>query len=306
MEHMKSYNLTVFPSPSDPEHGGNPTAIFLAADDTLTRSEMQSLAQEYRHECGFVLLAPENDASCHYTMRYWVPNHEMEMCGHATVGAVWLLQSLHLLPDAPSIRISTLSGVVEARVVPSPSDSTSDTAPSEHSILVSQPTSIVEVINADHIHEILSSLNLKETDLITGLKIQNARTSRTKTLIPVKDRATLGSLSPNPKLIQSVCEKIESTGLYPYVTLDPETQLFEARQFPRSSGYLEDPATGIAAAALVFGLVQSGVIDARTESPIVVRQGWLMGKPSEIRVLFRRECGVLVGCWISGEVRWKH
>ncbi|KAJ5634591.1 hypothetical protein N7528_002433 [Penicillium herquei] len=262
---------------------------------------MQSLAQAYQHECGFVLPAPENDASCHYTMRYWVPNHEMEMCGHATVGAVWLLQNLHLLPDVPSIRISTLSGVVEARVVPRSPDSTSDTA---QSILVSQPMGIVEDINPDHILDILNSLNLKETDLIPGLKIQNARTSRTKTLIPVKDWATLGSVSPNPKLIQSVCEKIESTGLYPYVILDPATQLFEARQFPRSSGYLEDPATGIAAAALVFGLVQSGVVDARTESPIVVRQGWLMGKPSEIRVLFRRECGVLVGCWISGEVRW--
>ncbi|KAJ6028659.1 hypothetical protein N7540_004235 [Penicillium herquei] len=305
MEHIKTYNLTVFPSPSEPENGGNPTTIFLV--DTLTPSEMQSLAQKHQHECGFILPAPENDASCQYTMRYWVPNHEMEMCGHATVGAVWLLQNLHLLPDAPSIWISTLSGVVEARIVPSPdssSDSESDTASSSHSILVSQPTGIVKDIDPDHILEILSCLNLKETDLIPGMKVQNARTSRTKTLIPVKDRATLGSLSPNPKSIQEVCEKIKSTGLYPYVILDSETQLFEARQFPRSSGYFEDPATGIAAAALVFGLSQSGVLDARTESPVVVRQGWLMGKPSEIRVWFRWECGVLVGCWISGEVRW--
>ncbi|KAJ5721525.1 uncharacterized protein N7483_009459 [Penicillium malachiteum] len=215
MEHIKTYNLTVFPSPSDPENGGNPTTIFLA--DTLTASEMQSLAPKHKHECGFILPAPENDASCHYTMRYWVPNHEMKMCGHAIVGAVWVLRNLQLLPDAPSIRISTLSGVVEVRVVPTGNpDSTSETAPSSHSILVSQPTGIVEDIDPEHILEILNSLDLKETDLVPGLKVQNAR----------------------------------------------------------------------------------------TESPIVVRQGWLMGKPSEIRVWFRRECGVLVGCWISGEVRW--
>ncbi|KAJ5724464.1 hypothetical protein N7493_006192 [Penicillium malachiteum] len=203
-------------------------------------------------------------------MRYWVPNHEMEMCGHAAVGAVWALQSLHLLPDAPSIRISTLSGVVEARIVPSPPDSTSDTVSSKQSILVSQPTGIVGDIDPDHILEILSSLNLKETDLIPGLKIQNARTSRTKTLIPVKDRATLGSLL----------------------------------RIQNRYTFRGKAVSAIAGSALVFGLVQSGVVDARTESPIVVRQGWLMGKPSEIRVLLRRECGVLVGCWISGDVRW--
>lgn len=50
-----------------------------------------------------------------------------------------------------------------------------------------------------------------------------------------------------------------------------------ARQFPRNSGYPEDAATGIAAAALFYGL-------GAPKAGLLVRQGEAMGRPSEIRV----------------------
>src|SRR6185437_12242637 len=96
---------------------------------------------------------------------------------------------------------------------------------------------------------ILDVLGIRRDDL-GPLPIQNARTSRVKTLIPLRSVAVLDGLSPDFARIEPVCAAIESTGLYPYAISDRVGQVVDARQFPRSSGYPEDAATGIAASAL--------------------------------------------------------
>lgn len=295
MDKAQPQYISVFPySLSKDGKGGNPATIFLNADD-LSPSEMQQLATKAGHECGFVLSnAKAEHPDCHLVMKYWVPNHEMEMCGHATVGAVWVMDQLGLLPAVDRLRISTLSGIVDAQIVKNGTDT---------SVLVSQPAGTVEDIPDDLTAQVLSCLGISVSELAPTRKVQNAKTSRTKTLVPIKDHSVLDRLSPDPAAVQSICEKIDSTGLYPYVVLDQDTQLVEARQFPRSSGYNEDPATGIAAAALTYGLLYSDVVLADTLQPIVVRQGWSMGQPSEIFVTLRHGEGV-EGCWISGKVVW--
>ena len=81
---------------------------------------------------------------------------------------------------------------------------------------------------------------------------------------------------------------------------DGAEQVFDARQFPKSSGYPEDAATGIAASALAFGLLCNGLVEA-SGRPIRVRQGRAMGRPSEIVVRLRRDGGGAVqGCWLGG------
>ena len=80
----------------------------------------------------------------------------------------------------------------------------------------------------------------------------------------------------------SSARRIGSTGLYPYAIFDRDAQIFDARQFPRSSGYPEDAATGIAAAALSFGLLANGIVEASARR-ITIRQGRAMQRPSEIR-----------------------
>ena len=60
-----------------------------------------------------------------------------------------------------------------------------------------------------------------------------------------------------------------------------EDGAWECRQFPRASGYPEDPATGIAAAALACHLRQELRIDLPAYK---LYQGTAMGKPSLIVV----------------------
>lgn len=273
--------------------GGNPAPVVADASG-MSDADMRAVAASYGHESAFVLPAPAG-SSCDFALRFWVPNHEMEMCGHATVGAVWLLDRLGRLPRS-AVTIATLSGVVEARV--------EEGGTGQAMVEISQPRGEAAAIAEIFTDEILSVLGITASEL-APLPIRNARTSRVKTLIPLKSVAILDALRPDFARIETCCERIGSTGLYPFAGSDAEDRIFDARQFPKSSGYPEDAATGIAAAALAFGLLEDGLV-AADNRPILVRQGRAMGRPSEIRVRFRTsEDGAVSGCWLGGAVRFE-
>jgi PhzF family phenazine biosynthesis protein len=204
------------------------------------------------------------------------------------------MDKLGLLPLTERISISTKSGIVEARV---------DREGLEPRIFVSQPAGPVEDIADAQVLEIMFCLGITLDDLAPGFKVQNASTSRTKTLLPLRSRDVLNNLRLDSQLVGAICEKINSTGLYPYAVINADDQIVEARQFPKSAGYAEDPATGVAAAALSFSLLDHGILSVETCKSLFVRQGWSMGKPSEIQVQFRLREGNVEGCWISGQVR---
>jgi PhzF family phenazine biosynthesis protein len=269
--------------------GGNPAPVILDAAG-FADADMRAVAAAYGHESVFVFPPPDH-SDCHFTFRFFVPNHEMEMCGHATLGAVWLLKQLDKLPGE-QIRIATLSGTVEAQVGPD-------------GIEISQPKGKLEPLKTGgHAREILAVLGVDEAGLAPQ-PIWNASTSRTKTLIPLKNPAILDGLRPDFDRIERICEAIGSTGLYPFAVSDAQNRIFEARQFPKSSGYPEDAATGIAAAALAFGLLENGQVSAEG-APVRVRQGRAMGRPSEIRVRFQTDsAGAVRGCWLGGDVRFE-
>lgn len=266
--------------------GGNPAPVMVDAAG-LSDADMRAIAARYGHESVFVTPAP-NQSGCHFTFRFFVPNHEMEMCGHATVGAVWLLQRLGRLPGG-TIRIATLSGVVEAHAAPA-------------GIEISQPKARLDPLQEAAIEEALAVLGIDKTALAPQ-PLWNACTSRVKTLIPIKSVAILDGLEPDFGRIEGLCEKIGSTGLYPFAVSDARNGTFDARQFPKSSGYPEDAATGIAAAALAFGVLENGQVTT-AGPPVTVRQGRAMGRPSEIRVRFQTDStGAVQGCWLGGDVR---
>lgn len=271
--------------------GGNPAPIVVDAAG-MSDAEMQDVARSYGHESGFVFPSPPG-SGCDFEFRFWVPNHEMSMCGHATVGAVWLLERLGRLRD-DRLAIWTKSGRVEARIVRSASQ--------DIVVEISQPAGVVEPLpDANAAADILEVLGIRRDDL-GPLPIQNAHTSRVKTLVPLRSVAILDGLSPDFGRIEPLCTAIGSTGLYPYAVADRAGQVVDARQFPRASGYPEDAATGIAASALSFGLLSNRIVEA-SERQITVRQGRAMKRPSEILVRFNLDGGRVTGCWLGGVVQ---
>lgn len=281
------YHLRIF---ADGPNGGNPLPLVVDAAGMID-ADMRRVAASAGHESGFVFPAPDN-SNCDYEFRFWVPEHEMEMCGHATVGAVWMLEKLGRLPKS-HVRIWTKSGIVEANV----------TKRGEGTwVEISQGKGVIEAISNDNgIHQdFLSILGVEASCLSQKYPIQNSKTSRVKTAIPMESVDILNGLHPESHSVRTLCERIGSTGLYPYaVVIGEGKQVFSARQFPKNSGYVEDAATGIAASALAFALLENGVVDK--EGEITVRQGRAMGAPSSIAVRFRKgAAGEIGGCWIGG------
>ncbi len=132
-------------------------------------------------------------------------------------------------------------------------------------------------------------LNVDDIDHDAKTTFLNSSVARSKTLIPVKsaDRLHAATAPTNATKFQKMCESIDSTGLYLYDS--SSTMNIECRQFPKSSGYAEDPATGIAAGALVASLHRRRMNcdnggDGIRGSSATVLQGTAMKRPSQIKV----------------------
>lgn len=269
--------------------GGNPVPLVADARG-MDAVQMQEVARTHGHESAFVL--PAEVPGADWRLRFFVPHHEMEMCGHATVGTLWALRRWGVW-TTPTACVQTLSGLVDVEW---------DAA--RQRVWISQPAVREEALSPADASLVARTLGLADSPLVT-----NAATSRVKTLVPLPDAAALHTLAPDFAAMESTCEAIGSTGLYPYALQrgapGAEPTVF-ARQFPRKSGYPEDAATGIAAAALWGHLAAAGTIaTGSAAAPMVctVRQGDAMGSPSAIAVRPRFDSGgAMAGCWLSGEV----
>jgi PhzF family phenazine biosynthesis protein len=267
--------VTVF---ADGPGGGNPAPVILDAAG-WSDEQMQDVARRSGRESAFVLPAADG---CDFALRFWVPRHEMTMCGHATVGTTWLLAELGRLPGGRAT-VNTRSGIVRSRVVPGGAE-------------VSQPAGHVTRLAEPEARAVTDALGLPPAAL-AGRPV-NAATSRVKTLVPLADAAVLDAIEPRAEAIEAVCRRINSTGLYPYVVVGTDPVTVDARQFPSGAGYPEDPATGVAAAALAYGLLADGTLRA-DGPPLVVRQGRAMGRPSRLTVRLEDDGS---GCWVGGPV----
>ncbi|WP_221621881.1 PhzF family phenazine biosynthesis isomerase [Variovorax sp. KBW07] len=279
-----SRDIRVFVGP-DKAIGGNPAPVWLDAD-ALSTEQMQEHTRLSGHESVFVL-KPSTPAH-RLRMRYFVPKHEMEMCGHATVGALWLLHRRGEWDGTP-IAIETLSGTVTGRRV-------------DGTVQISQPRATVQAVTQQPLVEEIAQCLGINVGQIAG-PVLNAATSRVKTLVRLADTAQLHALRVDFARVESLCERLGSTGLYPYALSRDEADkpgTVSARQFPKSSGYPEDAATGIAAAALAWGLRHLGLVGDGALS-VTVRQGEAMGSPSAIHVGLPSEAMAQEGCWVGGK-----
>lgn len=292
---MKIIHTTVF---SDGPGGGNPAPVFLDAD-SMTDQEMQKAAADLGQEAVFVL--KPSRADCDLRLRYFVPDHELSICAHDSIGALTVLEKEGLL-EGPVVRIETGAGPVKAEL-----------EETEKGILVMleqfPPEFRAEIPAAA---DIARALRIPEADLAVTpeMPAECASTSRFKLMVPVKSREILDSLKPDFELLWSLCDACGTSGFYVFAR-DPETpDTCYARQFPCRSGYDEDPATGIAAAALGAYWVKHSLAPVKEGfNRLHVYQGHAMGRPSflaadvlvkEGKICGTRVCGYAEIIEISG------
>ena len=158
-----------------------------------------------------------------------------------TLGTIWLLDQLGLLPRS-TVSIATLSGPVQARV-------------SGGQASVSQPRVGARKLRTPAPCSTCSACTFRPPTFAGAERGYQPR----QDTIPLRSMEILNSLRPDFARFANVCDAIGSTGLYPFAVVDRKEAIFSARQFPRSSGYSEDAATGIAATALAWSAWELGL-----------------------------------------------
>lgn len=270
--------------------GGNPCPIVFEADQ-LSSAQMQGLAARFGVETAFVLAANEPD--CPVRLRYFVPQHEMEMCGHATVGVVSVLVKQNRL-TVPPVRVETALGPISV-----------DWRHDEKGVFVTVEQFAPTFSDATPTcAEVASALQIPETAIDFDVApIQTVSVSRSKTIVPIQGRDVLDRLNPDFERLWSLCDQYKSTGFYLF-TLDTESgdADAEARQFPRRAGYNEDPATGVAACALAVYFTEHAVLGARHEGwhEFTIEQGHSMGRPSVLQAAAKVKDGRIVRTRLGG------
>ena len=271
--------------------GGNPVTVFSSAVP-LPSNLQGTLAKSCEWESVMVSASSSsNEEENVAEMAFYMPSGEqVSFCAHAALGGAlavakpnddFRFQSPLLSESTQTVRISSSDSEQENTGVARLSMSAKyDQSP------VSHPPTLMRLLR--------SHCGLGSEQLIArGKKFPsfiNASVARPKTLVYV-DSTNVLHQAKQPKVsddphqrnsFATACTAVDdSTGIYLYTTKPNETGAWECRQFPRASGYPEDPATGIAAAALAVSLCRDGIF-----LPVYkFYQGTAMQRPSLIEVL---------------------
>jgi PhzF family phenazine biosynthesis protein len=192
---------------------GNAAAVCLM-DGFPDAEVMQTIAlQMYLSETAFVV----KTAPLAYNLRWFTPEAEVNLCGHATLAATHVLHQSGQIKAGDTVRYNTLSGELKARVL-------------DRGIELDFPTLPGKPIK--------TPASLKAL----GVDVVNCEINRDNYLVEVKDMDTLLSCAPNFKRLA----RMEQQGVIVTTATGVEGFDFASRYFCPGLGIDEDPVTGSA------------------------------------------------------------
>jgi PhzF family phenazine biosynthesis protein len=262
---------------------GNPLSLVPDTDD-LTEPQMQAIAREFNQsETTFVLRPTRSGAT--WRLRSFTPiGAEVFGAGHNALGAwLWLAAAGRVAVGAGQ----RLTQEIGDEVLPV-EVSRDGGGPVTVTMDQSAPA-FGEMV--DDRAELAASLGLSQADLVRGESAQVVDTGAGHLLVPVRDRAAVDRAVPVTDRLAAVLRQSGGEGCYLY-SRDPAGEPSEAdeagavaytRFFNPTMGIAEDPATGTAAGPLVARLVAEGKV-AGDGRPVIVEQGYAVGRPSRIQV----------------------
>ncbi len=257
---IEVYTLNAF---SYQEQGGNPAGVVLDASH-LSTAQMQHIA----HQLGFsetAFILPSTVADYH--IRYFTPNHEVDLCGHATIASFYLMvNQQHIRPG--KYQIETLAGQLDVHIQ------------DDHYVFLTQtlPQFDIEIDP----HEIADSLGISVSELSVDLPVQIVSTGLRDLMIPIRSLATLQRIEPNLEQIKNISQKYDVVG-YHLFTLDTTGDaIAQCRNFAPLYDIPEESATGTSTGALICYLYQHNSIPVTATAPFIFEQGYTMNLPSRL------------------------
>jgi len=258
--------------------GGNPAGVVIDAD-TLSGSQMQEIAAEVGYsETAFV----QSSDIANYKVRFFTPNAEVDLCGHATI-ATFSSMALKGLLKPGHITQETKAGVLKL-----------DIKEDQTVIMEQAKPAFYEMPNEE---EVLRSLGLSLGARHETLHLQIVSTGLKDLFIPLKSKAYLSGIKPDFARIREISRKLDVTGYHVFVLDAPDGYTASCRNFAPLYDIPEESATGTSSGALASYLWKHKIV----ESPdMTFIQGVDMGSPSEIRAQLVITDGEIQEVWVGG------
>lgn len=255
---------------------GNPAGFVL--NETLSELEMRKIAAEVGFsETAFITdcRGDENRAGVDFLVRFFTPNEEVDLCGHATIGLFSGLYQLGMISSGQWVQ-GTKAGNLRVRIE------------ADGTVLMEQaPPEMTEVIDKE---KVAASLGLRTEELHPSLPCQIVSTGLKDLLIPVTGVKVLEKISADDKAISHISQALNITGYHVFATTGEDSA--RCRNFAPLYAIPEEAATGTSNGALTAYLHHY----LKQSKQFTFIQGVEMGIPSQINGSIDED-GVI---WVGG------
>lgn len=259
---------------------GNPAGIVIDADH-MTDEEMQAIAYKVGfNETAFVLKSNKADLR----IRYFTPGHEMNLCGHATIAALYCLKTKGLLDNLDKVTIETKACVLSVRFLEK----------DKRLYIVMEQAPPVFKDFGGSAEDIATALGLKIDDIDNTMPIVYGNTGIWTLLLPIKKLKAFSNMTPQNKMFPSILREIPHCSVHPFCMDTVKSYAhMHARHFSSPfSGTVEDPVTGTASGVMGAYYLTYIAPDLDTVE-LIIEQGQEANRDGEVYVHGKRYENVL-------------
>ena len=247
---------------------GNPTGIILDAEN-LTDEQMLQIAKKLNFSESAFVQKSEKET---YKNRFFAPEKEVALCGHATLATFHVLVETGKLSfdkkEELIITQETLAGILSV------------TGYKNGLIVMTQRDP--EFFPEEKDRELITNLLGISIHDILNQPIQTVSTGTPKLIVPIISLEALMKIKPDLEGIKEYCKNNDAKGFYPYTSETREQDSdFCARQFNPLADINEDPITGVAAGALGCYLKKYNLVK---KNRFIIEQGFNLNKAGKMIV----------------------
>ncbi len=265
---MRYYIVDAF---TDQPFGGNPAGVVLLDGNSFpSETLMLQIAAELRYsETAFV----RRDSEKEFTLRYFTPMAEVELCGHATIASFALMH--RVLGITGQCLCHAKAGDIHVEAGPR---------------VLMQMTASEVLKTIEDTEEVYRAIGI--CDYTPTLPVMIVSTGLPDFMIQVGDVETLNRLPLDMNAISAVTEKHNAVSFHVF-TFGNDGYTAHVRDFGPLYGVPEESATGTANASLTHYLQQNGCIPPTGDFSFL--QGEAMGRPSVVATRVTPDGTIYVG-----------
>ena len=270
-EYLCSMKYFIVDAFTDQPFGGNPAGVVLLDSESFPKDAlMLQIAAELRYsETAFV----KRHSAQEFTIRYFTPKAEVDLCGHATIASFFLLHRKGLASG--QCLCHTKAGDLHVE------------AGEKVMMQMAKPQIVASIADTEEVYQ---ALGVKHYHPMMPVQIVYA--GLPDLMIPLPDVATLQALQPDMQAVSAITKRLEAVSFHVFA-FDNDGYTAHVRDFAPLYDIPEESATGTANASLTYYLQQCGCLGNEAECAFI--QGEAMGRPSVVATRIQADGLVFVG-----------